>query len=318
MPIVNRSAMRLLSTGAVALALAAGGAATAAAHSGGDGWDRGSSSGFRPGEGAGQKSAADNCEFSLDGRSWHSSVKVDNVSLRPTEEGTVHIHVRAAQRADSCTASLAAYRTHGPTWETSGEQVFHDFDTVSLKKGAVDTLDIAVPDEGCYAQIDLYRGGTRFDGGTGEGHGPLPVGPDRPVIKDKLIAAWNGGTRACLEESPAPAPSEPSQSPPGTPSETPPETTEPTPPSSEEPSATPSESLPPAPSESAPGGESPQAPEASESVAPTTGPENPSDGGNLAETGGGNVGPVAGGAAALLLAGGGVLFAVRRRRAAGH
>jgi LPXTG-motif cell wall-anchored protein len=308
--------MRLLSAGAVALALSAGGAATATAHSGGDGWDKGDSSGFRPGEGAGEKSAADNCEFSLDGKGWYASVKVDNVNLKPSEDGRVAIHVRTAKEAGSCTASLAAYRTHGPSWETSGEQVFHDFDTVSLGKHGADALDIAVPDEGCYAQIDLYRGGTRFDGGTGEGHGPLPVGPDRPVIKDKLIAAWNGGTRACLEESPAPTPSEPSET--GTPSETPPGTTEPTPPSSEEPSATPSESLPPAPSESAPGGESPQAPEASESVAPTTAPENPSGGGNLAETGGGNVGPVAGGAAALLLAGGGVLFAVRRRRAAGH
>ncbi|MFD1828752.1 hypothetical protein ACFSJS_03610 [Streptomyces desertarenae] len=322
MPIVNRSTARLLGAGAVALLLSAGGATTAAAHSGGDGWGGGKASDFRPGEGAGSKSAADTCEFSLDGAAWHSSVKVDDVRLKPAADGTVRLHVRTAPRADSCTASLAAYRTHGPTWETSGAQVFHDFDTTSLRKGGVDTLDISVPDEGCYAQLDLYRGSTRFDGGTGEGHGPLPVGPDRPVIKDKLIAAWNGGTRECLDETPAPTP-EPSE-PAGTPSATPPESGGPTP-SSEAPTQTPAEPAPSAPGETAPGsgpaspgGESPQAPEASRSaVQPAgSGTGSPSGTGGLAETGG-TVGPAAAGAAALLLAAAGVLYALRRRRAAG-
>ncbi|MTE19690.1 LPXTG cell wall anchor domain-containing protein [Streptomyces sp. TRM43335] len=324
MPIVNRSTARLLGAGAVALLLSAGGATTAVAHSGGDGWGGGKSSDFRPGEGAGSKSAADNCEFSLDGETWHSSVKLDTVRLKPAADGTVHLSVRTAREAGSCTASLAAYRTHGPTWETSGAQVFHDFDTVSLGRGEVDTLDIAVPDEGCYAQLDLYRGNTRFDGGTGEGHGPLPIGPDRPVIKDKLIAAWNGGTRECLDETPAPTPSEPSE-PAGTPSETPPESGEPTPPASEAPTGTPTEasteSAPPSgPEETAPGGESPQAPEASESAVPSAGSETGSSSGTggLAETGSGTVGPVAAGAAALLLAGGGVLYSLRRRRAVGN
>ncbi|MEE1942272.1 LAETG motif-containing sortase-dependent surface protein [Streptomyces sp. TRM 70361] len=315
MPIVNRTAARLLGTGAIALALSVGGVATAGATNGGDGWDRGKSAGFKPGKGAGKNTAADECVFSLDGEKWQSSVRVDNVNLKPTEDGTVHIHVKAAKESGTCTASLAAYRTHGPTWETSGEQVFHDFDTVSLKGKAVDTLDISVPDEGCYAQIDLYRGSTRFDGGDGPGHGPLPVGPDRPVIKDKLIAAWNGGTRECLEETPPPSPSAP-ETPSETPPETPPGNEESTPPAETEP---PSESASPVPSApETPGGESPQAPEASEPAAEPSESALPSGGGDLAETGSSNVAPLAGGAAVLLLAGGGVLFAVRRRRAAGN
>jgi hypothetical protein len=80
---------------------------------------------------------------------------------------------------------------------------------VTVKKGQTDSLDIAVPDEGCFAQIDLYRGAVKFDGNPaandGLVHGDLPKGPDHTVIKDKLIAAWNGGTKDCTTtESAAP------------------------------------------------------------------------------------------------------------------
>lgn len=82
---------------------------------------------------------------------------------------------------------------------------------MTVKPGQTDTLDIAVPDAGCFAQIDLYRGAVKFDGKLdakdGFVHGDLPKGPDRPVIKDKLIAAWNGGTKDCtVTEQPPSSP----------------------------------------------------------------------------------------------------------------
>ncbi len=138
-------------------------------------------------------------------------MKVDDQNLKPTEDGKIHIKVRTAGDASTCTASLASYTAHGPTFATSGQQAFVDFDTVTVKKGQTDSLDIAVPDEGCFAQIDLYRGAVKFDGnpaaGDGLVHGDLPKGPDHTVIKDKLIAAWNGGTKDCTtKESPSPRP----------------------------------------------------------------------------------------------------------------
>ena len=59
--------------------------------------------------------------------------------------------------------------------------MFVDFDSVTVKQGQTDSLDIAVPDAGCYAQIDLYRGAVKFDGKLdakdGFEHGDLPKGP---------------------------------------------------------------------------------------------------------------------------------------------
>ncbi|MGW0281763.1 LAETG motif-containing sortase-dependent surface protein [Streptomyces sp. NPDC003236] len=301
------TARRLLGTGAASLALCAASAAAASgawAHGahGGDGWRTGGH--YAPGTGAGTETGTDRCQFSLDGVNFFDSVKVDDQNLRPTEDGKVHVRVRAAGDAAGCTASLASYLAHGASFATSGEQVFVDFDTVAVKPGETDSLDIAVPDAGCFAQIDLYRGAVRFDGRTdandGFEHGDLPKGPDHPVIKDKLIAAWNGGTKDCSstpEEPRSPSPSAPA------------EESAPPAPSASESSAAPS----PASSQSAP---APSASESQAGSAPT--PDGGGDdGGDLAETGGGgNSGLIAGGAAVLVAGGAAFVLLARRRRGA--
>ncbi|MFF4257704.1 LAETG motif-containing sortase-dependent surface protein [Streptomyces sp. NPDC001663] len=307
MSIASRvTARRLLGTGAASLALCAATLASASgawAHGGtpgGDGWKSGGS--YKPGAGAGTKTETDRCQFSLDGSNFYDSVKVDDQNLKPTDDGKVHIKVRTAGDASTCTASLASYLAHGATFATSGEQVFVDFDTVTVKPGQTDSLDIAVPDAGCFGQVDLYRGAVKFDGKLdakdGFEHGDLPKGPDHPVIKDKLIAAWNGGTKDCTTtESQPPS----------------------TPPASTPPSATPStpaeESATPTPSASESTSTESPTPSASESTtAPAT---TPNGGGDLAETGGGsNSGVIVGGAAALLAAGAAIVVAAKRRRTA--
>ncbi|MGW5637720.1 LAETG motif-containing sortase-dependent surface protein [Streptomyces sp. NPDC003832] len=297
---------RLLGTGAVSLALcAATVAAASGAHAhgspGGDGWTSGGQ--YQPGTGAGTETATDKCQFSLDGNGFFDSVKVDDQNLRPTDDGKVHIKVRTAGDAATCTASLASYLAHGPTFATSGEQVFVDFDSVTVKPGQTESLDIAVPDAGCFAQVDLYRGAVKFDGDLdaedGFVHGDVPKGPDRPVIKDKLIAAWNGGTKDCTtepSEPPAsPSPSEPEETTPA--EETPGTDTPATEPATEEPPAsqTPAE---PTPADS------------TDAPAPT-----PDGGGDLAETGAdGSTLPVTIGAAVLLAGGAAIVLATRRRR----
>ncbi|AXG81073.1 LAETG motif-containing sortase-dependent surface protein [Streptomyces paludis] len=328
------TALRLLGIGAAALAFttAAAGSAWAGDCPGGKGWDKGNHGGYKPGTGAGTPvtpvTTTDKCEFSLDGRDWYSQIKVDDINLKPADDGKVHVKVRTASDSAKCTVSLASYRTHGPTWNTSGEQVFHDFDSVEIKHGGQDTLDVAFPDVGCYAQVDLYRGKIKYDGlkdaNDGFEHGDLPIGPSRPVIKDKLIAAWNGGTKNCTTQEIPPAP-EPSTE---TPSEEPPPAAET--PSTEEPSEppTPEESTPESPepstSEPTPATSEPT-PTASEPTdeASSTPPNTPTEastggtggGGDLAETGGGNVVPIAAGAAVLLAAGGAVVIMTRRRKA---
>ncbi|NUQ99521.1 MAG: LPXTG cell wall anchor domain-containing protein, partial [Streptomyces sp.] len=189
---------------------------------------------------------------------------------------------------------------HGPSFATSGEQVFVDFDSVTVKQGQTDSLDIAVPDAGCFAQIDLYRGAVKFDGKPdakdGFVHGDLPKGPDHPVIKDKLIASWNGGTKDCTSTE-----SQPPSSPPATT------------PASEQPSTPASPTPTPSASESTPSSTDTPVASASTTVPAAT----QSSGGGLAETGGGsNSGLIAGGAAALLAAGGAIVVVARRRRTA--
>ncbi|MEU6352817.1 LAETG motif-containing sortase-dependent surface protein [Streptomyces sp. NPDC047072] len=313
MSIARRVTMqRLLGTGAATLALCAASASMAWATDcpGGKGWQDGGS--YKPGTGAGTKPSkpeSDRCEFSLDGKNFYASVKVDDQNLKPTDDGKVHVTVRTAGDATTCTASLASYLAHGPTFATSGEQVFHDFDTVTVKHGKTDTLDISIPDVGCYAQVDLYHGAVKYDGKLdakdGFEHGELPKGPDRPVIKDKLIAAWNGGTKDCTT-----TPSAPPSTPPA--SESTPPASESTPPASE--------STPPASESTPPASETPSTstptPSASESTtAPAATPNGGGD--NLAETGASSNTPlIAGGAAVLLLGGVGIVFASRRRKAA--
>jgi len=301
------SARRLLGTGAAALVLCAVSAPTSWAHGtpGGDGWESGGT--YKPGTGAGTETATDRCQFSLDGSSFFDSVKVDDQNLKPTEDGKIHVKVRTAGDADSCTASLASYLTHGATFNTSGEQIFVDFDTVTVKPGQTESLDIAVPDAGCFAQVDLYRGAVKFDGELdakdGFVHGEVPIGPERPVIKEKLIAGWNGGTKECTT-----APSEPPATP-TSPSETTPEQPEPSTPAEE---TTPPATEPPA--SETPGTETPT-PSASESTtAPATTPKGGGD--DLAETGANsNTGPIAIGAAVLLAGGAGLVVMTRRRKA---
>ncbi len=300
---------RLLGTGAATLAFSAALASVASASDcpGGKGWQDGGS--YKPGTGAGSKTETDRCEFSLDGKNFFASVKVDDQNLKPTDDGKVHVKVRAAGDASTCTASLASYLAHGPTFATSGEQVFHDFDTVTVKAGAVDSLDISIPDLGCYAQIDLYRGNTKFDGKLdakdGLPHGDLPKGPDHPVIKDKLIAAWNGGTKDCTSTQTTPPATPPAESTPPASESTPP-ASESTPPASE--------STPPA--SETPGTGTPT-PSASESTTTPAAPTpNGGGGDNLAETGASSNTPlIAGGAAVLLAGGAGIVLATRRRKA---
>ncbi|MER7182006.1 LAETG motif-containing sortase-dependent surface protein, partial [Streptomyces hyaluromycini] len=289
------TARRLLGTGVASFALCAAsvaGASGAWAHGtpGGDGWKSGGH--YSPGTGAGTETGTDKCQFSIDGSNFFDSVKVDDQNLKVTDDGKVHLKVRAAGDAASCTASLASYIAHGPTFATSGQQIFVDFDTVTVKQGQTDSLDIAVPDAGCFAQIDLYRGATKFDGNTdandGFEHGDLPAGPDHTVIKDKLIASWNGGTKDCsTTESSSPSPS-PSASE-STPAEasTPP-AAETTPPSTSE---GPSDSPSPSPSATRSWSTAPSAP----------GTDSGSGGGDLAHTGASSsTGYIAGGAALLL------------------
>ncbi|KQX62286.1 MULTISPECIES: LAETG motif-containing sortase-dependent surface protein [unclassified Streptomyces] len=308
---------RLLGTGAASLTLCAASVAAASVAfagtgtPGGDGWKSGGQ--YQPGTGAGTETGTDRCQFSLDGTHFYDSVRVDDQNLRPTEDGKIHVKVRAAGDASTCTASLASYLAHGSSFGTSGEQVFVDFDSVTVKPGQTDTLDIAVPDAGCYAQIDLYRGAVKFDGKLdakdGFVHGDLPKGPDRPVIKDKLIAAWNGGTKDCtVTEQPPSSPPAGGGSSPSPSASTPSEPSKPS-----EPSASASESTSPSPSapESESGTPTPSASESTSAPAPTPN----GGGGDLAETGADSNTPlIAGGAAALLAGGAAIVVATRRRK----
>jgi LPXTG-motif cell wall-anchored protein len=307
------TARRLLGTGVASFALCAAsvaGASGAWAHGtpGGDGWKSGGH--YSPGTGAGTETGTDKCQFSIDGSNFFDSVKVDDQNLKVTDDGKVHLKVRAAGGAASCTASLASYIAHGPTFATSGQQIFVDFDTVTVKQGQTDSLDIAVPDAGCFAQIDLYRGATKFDGdkdaNDGFEHGDLPAGPDHTVIKDKLIASWNGGTKDCsTTESSSPSPSTSTS-----PSASESESTPATPPAAE--------TTAPAPSESSATGTASASPSPSESTtSPASAPSTDSGGGgDLAHTGASSsTGYIAGGAALLLAGGGAIVVASRRRKA---
>ncbi|MEU4150721.1 LAETG motif-containing sortase-dependent surface protein [Streptomyces sp. NPDC026659] len=324
------TARRLLGTGAASLALCAASVAAASgawAHDapGGDGWKSGGH--LTPGTGAGTETRTDACEFSLDGTRFFASVKVDDQNLKPTEDGKVHIKVRAAGDAASCTASLASYLAHGATWATSGQQALVGFDTVSVKPGGTDSLDIAVPDAGCFAQVDLYRGAVRFDGDLdakdGLVHGDLPKGPDHAVIKDKLIAAWNGGTKECsIAAQPTPeAPTTPAQT--GTETETAsPSATTPASdaaPASESPASQSAATDTGAESGSAGSSASPSADVKDAAAAPSASPSANGGSGDLAETGGGNgSGLIAGAAAALVAAGAAAVVVSRRKRATQH
>ncbi|MET9254576.1 LAETG motif-containing sortase-dependent surface protein [Streptomyces sp. NPDC003717] len=304
---------------AVCLVLAGGSGAWAHGKPGGDGWGNGNAGAYQAEDKVPAQDTSGDCEFSLDGTAWAAAVKVDDLSLKPAADGKVHLQVRPAAGGASCTVSIASYRTHGASWNTSGLQVFHDFDTASVKSGGTDSLDISVPDAGCFAQVDLYRGRVKYDGlldaEDGFDHGELPEGPGRAVIKEKNISWWNGGSRDCTAVStPAPSASETTPAP----EEPAPGATTPAPAAS-----TPETTAAPSDTATAPGGTVPDAtPSAAGTAAPSDAPSAsattaaPASGDDLANTGGGNVTAIAGAAAVLLALGGGLV--VLRRRNSGN
>jgi LPXTG-motif cell wall-anchored protein len=306
---------RLLGVSAAVVTLSTAGIASAAAHGGhgGRGWDQAGQQRYRPGHGLMTETRSQGCEFSFDGTTWYPAVKVDDLGLKPGDDGRIHLDVRLADGSTSCSVSLAAYRTQGATWQSSGKQVFHDWDTVDLDKGGkgTDTLDVAVPDATCFAQVDLYYGNKKYDGklnaDDGYEHGALPAGPDHAVIGDKKIAWWNGGTKDCSAQTvPSTPPSTPPSSPaaPTTPASSTPPTHPETTPSGPAATTTP----PPSPSDSQTASAPPPVsttPEVSVS------PSHPT--GDLAETGSDNVALLSIVSATLLAAGGGVFLVARRR-----
>ncbi len=234
--------------------------------------------------------------------------------LWDTVPGSVEVRLAPGKTiGDGCKypVSLAEYTTEGSSWSTSGRQTLVDKATVYLTAadvaGAEGTkrtwqkLTVKTPD--CYGQIDLYGDDITYDGGTGEGHGPAPYQPGGVVTPYHLIAAWNGGDKACANgpsDSPTPTPT-PSEPTPSTPAGSTPPAEETTPPTTPKPSATPPTT--------------PDVPPLS-SKPPTTPNPSPSDSSPpLAETGAGApVGLIAGGAAVVIALGAGVVYAAARSR----
>ncbi|MEU5313269.1 hypothetical protein [Streptomyces sp. NPDC021562] len=231
--------------------------------------------------------------------------------------GTVEVRLAPGQQVgDGCTypVSLAEYTTEGSNWYTSGHQTLVDHATVYLtsadQAGADDAkrtwqkLSVKTPD--CFGQIDLYGDDVVYDGKTGDGHGPAPYEPGNIVTPYHLIAAWNGGDKACTPDQPdSPTPT-PSPSTPATPS-TPPASRPPaqstTPPSTPTPgkSTTPPTTSHVPPLQSAP--PTSPAPSPSRSTPP------------LAETGSSApVGLIAGTATAVIALGGAAMYMTRRAR----
>ncbi|GAA3882133.1 hypothetical protein GCM10023084_38840 [Streptomyces lacrimifluminis] len=260
-------------------------------------------------------------QYRIDGGDWTSQGGFHAWDSAP---GAVEVRLAPGQSVgEGCKypVSLAEYTTEGPNWNTSGRQTFVDKDTVYLTSAdvadaggaerAYQKLSVKTPD--CYGQIDLYGDDIAYDGQEGEGHGPLPYQPDGVVTPYHLIAAWNGGDKACDDGAsvpPAPTPSEPAPSTPDTP--TTPAT--PTTPEGSEPPA--EESTPPTtPDTSTTPPTTPDVPPAEST--PPTGPEpTPSESTPpLAETGAGApVGTIAGAAAVVVAIGAGALFMARRAR----
>ncbi|WP_405640006.1 hypothetical protein [Streptomyces sp. NBC_00019] len=247
------------------------------------------------------------------GADWTSQ---GGLYLWKTAPGTVEVRLAPGQTVgDGCKypVSLAEYTTEGPDWYASGRQTLVDKATVYLTAadiaGTDDTkqswqkLSVKAPD--CYGQIDLYGDDVTYDGGTGEGHGPAPYEPDGVVTPYHLIAAWNGGEKACTPstpDTPSPSPSEPTTpSTPTTPADSTPPTGTTAPPTTPNPSSTP-----------------PTTPDVPplESTPPATPQPTPSDSTPpLAETGSSApVGLIAGGAALVVAIGAGAVFMAGRAR----
>ena len=234
-----------------------------------------------------------------------------------TAPGTVEVRLAPGQSVGAgCTypVSLAEYTTEGSNWYTSGHQTLVDHATVYLTADDVAGGDdakrtwqkLAVKSPDCFGQIDLYGDDVIYDGKPGDGHGPAPYEPGNVVTPYHLIAAWNGGDKACTPaqpESPTPSASTPASQPPA------PETSAPATPTP----STPAASTPPA-SSSTPPTTSHVPP--MKSPPPTTPAPSPSTSTPpLAETGASSSTPlIAGGAALVIALGAGTLYATRRTR----
>lgn len=227
--------------------------------------------------------------------------------------GTVEVRLAPGQSVgDGCKypVSLAEYTAEGPNWFVSGHQSLVDKATVYLTAADVadsadakqtwQKLEVRAPD--CYGQIDLYGDDVSYDGKTGEGHGPLPYQPDNVVTPYHLIAAWNGGEKACTPatpDSPTPSPSAPAT--PATPSSSEPPADETTEPATPKPSSTPTTT--------------PDVPPLTSTPPATPAPSPSGSTPPLAETGAsGPIGPIAGGAALVIVAGAGAVVMSRRAR----
>ncbi|WP_405578615.1 hypothetical protein [Streptomyces sp. NBC_01190] len=282
---------------AVAAATAVG-AGSAAAQSGGKGWGSRSAHGYSTQQNPEHRTSGSACDYSVGGSAWQPGQGLS--AIKPSADGKISIDVLGGR--GGCTVSLASYLAHGPDFKTSGVQVLKDFATVSVAKGETGTLTVAVPDAGCFAQIDLYKGSTKYAGDN------APAGPDHAVIGANLIASWNGptGGKDCLDVPPTTAPASPTTTSPapsdtattGTPSASATETTG-------APSASGSTTAAPVGDTTSPA-----------AVDDTSSPSPSASGGALASTGGGgNSGLLAGLAVLLVVLGGGVTFVLRRRGA---
>ncbi|WP_420038208.1 LAETG motif-containing sortase-dependent surface protein (plasmid) [Streptomyces sp. cg28] len=296
----RRLAIRLAGTTASAALLALSVSGVASAHGGGHGWKNTDSTFESQQTGPGSAAPSDKCAFSADGSSWTGRPGLRDIA--PDANGKLTLQVKGD--GSTCTVSLASYLAHGPDFNSSGVQQFVDHASVSVQDGQTAALSIAVPDAVCFAQLDLYRGTTVFDGKEGEGHGPVPAA-GKPVIGSALIASWNGpseGGTDCIANPPKDdeVPSTP-------PVDTTPSGDASTPAATPTPTATPS-----TPADDATTGK--PTPAASSSSPAATGAQG-SDG-DLAQTGADNTGALVGGAAALLLVGGGAVFLTRRKAAA--
>jgi hypothetical protein len=279
-------------------------------------------------QGPGKKSSSDDkCTFKVNGQPWAPGQGL--ASIKPSDDGKIVIDVAA--KGGSCTVSLAAYLAQGADFAHSGQQVLTDFSTVSLRKHKHGTLSVSAPATGCFAQIDLYKGSTEYDGQSGDGHGPAPHGPDGAVIGSNLLASWNGptGGKDCTTQTGSTTGSTTtggttgSTTTGGTTGST---TTGGTTGSTTTGGTTGSTTTGGTTSGGTTGGDSTgtttggstpsSTPTSSAPAVDDTSSPSPSATGSLAHTGGGSdTGLIAGLAVALVAAGGGVTFAVRRRSA---
>ncbi|WP_329361659.1 hypothetical protein OG896_01685 [Streptomyces sp. NBC_00669] len=247
------------------------------------------------------------CVFTVEGKTWTPGKGL--ASIKPSSDGRISIGVTAD--GGTCTVSLAVYLAQGPDFASSGQQVLTDFSTVTVQRHKKGTLTVSAPATGCFAQIDLYKGSTEYDGKTGAGHGPAPHGPNGSVIGSNLLASWNGptGGKDCTTTEPTTPPASPSPSDSATPTDTPTGTPTDTPTGTPSGSPTDTSSATPSDTASATATATSSAPAVGDTDSPS-----PSATGSLAHTGSsGNTGLFATLAVVLVALGGAVTFVVRRR-----